>query len=833
MPTCDELATKAELQELRDQLNAVLGEKEDGTKVDLFVKGASNPLIQAGAGLTLLGMAKTNAPKVITDIILEGGTNAANLLHVDFAKGNAVLKSVTGKGTTNNLVHLNKVSKVAGQSGQVARTATQVGGTSAGGVMLLANLTQIAGTLALSKATVDIFDYRINQEAAGTQLQLDAQQASMLRMYENNKNDFNAINAEIAQGKIIASQNRDNLQLVKNDLLGLNLEVGTFNSKLEDAQLQINQLQTENAEHVARVNELTEELSDTKADLTNQINTVNLQLEEATKIITSQALEIEKMNERMTLYEQRVTEVETRIAEYENRVAEVEAGFVDLRADLDLIKELNPGLITERPTVEEQDYDKVTYYETAEQTYERLWEKHNTGSANRKEWSSIVQLELQSEVTERLTRYEIQAKSRGFNATPTAQTQTGVLELAKTLADPDAGALLDGLPTTVTEEDVRSNPQGFKDRLAEFLEWIKPGDQMTPQQIEILKTSVSAEVGTIVGASILPKLDNLTNLVSFPNISRATEDAICRSVNGQSSCSLPGVANPTRGLKGLTDNLEAKLGAASLVAELNITRIVSKIDNTVHHKDWGLEKIQGFTSTAWKATHADKILNGITTALVLHNAVMLSGNLAQTIGEAASGVLSAIGIKDSEGEAFDVNAVVKAKMTELISSVLGSANYEALTKKIAAANRIYQSTANVLDLTRSLFDSARNVAELTAENTGKIGNALRESGAVYEDAYELMQEKVNPQNQAMRRLEGLTNTLGNIAEGASAISEISSEVVETRENITQLKAERKQLADETKLFLDAKKIEKEDVKTESQAATELAKLDFAKDEGDD
>lgn len=267
--------------------------------------------------------------------------------------------------------------------------------------------------------------------------------------------------------------------------------------------------------------------------------------------------------------------------------------------------------------------------------------------------------------------------------------------------------------------------------------------------------------------------------------------------------------------------------------------LLKKIDATTTttmkaatHKDYGLQKIQQFADIAWKATHADKILNGITTALVIHNAVMLSGNLAQTIGEAASSVLNAIGIKDSEGEPFDVNAVIKAKMTELITSVIGAATYKELTQKIAAANRIYQSSANVLDITRSLFDSARNVAELTAENTGKIGNALRESGAVYEDAYELMQEKVNPQNQAQRRLEGLSNTLGNIEEGVSAISEISSEVVETTENIEQLKAERKQLEDETKLFLDAEKIKKEDVKTESQAETELAKLDFARDETD-
>jgi hypothetical protein len=45
MPTCDELATKAELQELRDQLNAVLGEKEGGGTATIFEKGLSPGLL--------------------------------------------------------------------------------------------------------------------------------------------------------------------------------------------------------------------------------------------------------------------------------------------------------------------------------------------------------------------------------------------------------------------------------------------------------------------------------------------------------------------------------------------------------------------------------------------------------------------------------------------------------------------------------------------------------------------------------------------------------------------------------------------------------------------
>ena len=75
-------------------------------------------------------------------------------------------------------------------------------------------------------------------------------------------------------------------------------------------------------------------------------------------------------------------------------------------------------------------------------------------------------------------------------------------------------------------------------------------------------------------------------------------------------------------------------------------------------------------------------------------------------------------------------------MDRVLSGLLGDAKYAEITAKTAKANRIYQASINLLDTTYSLFDSARTVAELTGEYTGKIGNALRESGAVYEDAYE-------------------------------------------------------------------------------------------------
>ncbi|NJK58729.1 MAG: hypothetical protein HC939_23495, partial [Pleurocapsa sp. SU_5_0] len=178
-PTCSELATKAELQELRNQLNAVLGDKEDGSKVTLFAKGVSDTALQAGVGLTLLGMAKNVAPLAVTDILLEGA--ATGVTWQKMASMNTGIRAKFGNGTTGSLAGINAVANTAGQGAGAAQTSAQVAKTGAGSMLLLANLAQLAATLMLNKATVDIFDYRINQESAGTQFALDAQNESMLR----------------------------------------------------------------------------------------------------------------------------------------------------------------------------------------------------------------------------------------------------------------------------------------------------------------------------------------------------------------------------------------------------------------------------------------------------------------------------------------------------------------------------------------------------------------------------------------------------------------------------------------------------------------------------
>ena len=288
------------------------------------------------------------------------------------------------------------------------------------------------------------------------------------------------------------------------------------------------------------------------------------------------------------------------------------------------------------------------------------------------------------------------------------------------------------------------------------------------------------------------------------------------------------------------NNATTAAAQVAIVGQGQVTQTaVNAANTTLTHPTWGLQaivtnsayglqKIQTFAETAWKVTRADKIMTGVTMALTIHNAMMLSNNLASTISEALNMSLNALNIRDETDTQIDIGAAVRSKINEVMSSILGAENYAALTTRIAKANRIYQASINLLDTTYSLFDSARTVAELTAEHTGKIGNALREAGAVYEDAYEEMSEKINPQNTAMRNLGSFRDSIEVVSDAFDSVTEISSNVIEIQETIGQIKTEKQELKTEIDGFIKKQKDEKDTAKTQVQVATEIADNDFDK-----
>lgn len=330
-------------------------------------------------------------------------------------------------------------------------------------------------------------------------------------------------------------------------------------------------------------------------------------------------------------------------------------------------------------------------------------------------------------------------------------------------------------------------------------------DQTRPQALtQAASTAVcnSTQPGGCMNSNILQPIQK-----NFGNLINATGTAF----SAMNNIMLSGMKNTLNTIKTTTDVIKTT---------------TTNTFNLVNHAQHGLEAIQNFASTAWRVTRADKIMTGVSLALTLHNAMMLSNNVLQTVSEATEMSLNALGIRDETDEPIDIGGAIKEKISALLTKLLGETAYAELTAKIVKANRIYQSSINLLDTVHSLYDSARTVAELTAENTGKIGNALRESGAVYEDAYEEFMERVSPQNAAMRRLEGFREGLESVENVFDTVSQISSSVVETQDNWQQLKTEKEAWKTEVETAIQEEITLKEEEKTAAQTTADITDGDF-------
>jgi Collagen triple helix repeat (20 copies) len=256
---------------------------------------------------------------------------------------------------------------------------------------------------------------------------------------------------------------------------------------------------------------------------------------------------------------------------------------------------------------------------------------------------------------------------------------------------------------------------------------------------------------------------------------------------------------------------------ATTIANLTLS---NKISST-------LTSFNNFSKKAWSATRMDKVLNAVNTVLLFHNAAMLSRNLAVSLGDTATTVLNAFGIKDENNEAIDVNAVLKKKVTDLAKIVLGEEVYTDLSEKWKASNRILSSASRMLDLTRSLFYSTINGLEVIGRWVALLGNGMQREGLFSDGLFPWANERPNFKNPFFNYVEKLER----LEDAASSVNELASEVVEGKELFAELRLEKetasKELEKGAKEFADT---ETEENKKSQSAKTSDADLLEAKDD---
>ena len=193
---------------------------------------------------------------------------------------------------------------------------------------------------------------------------------------------------------------------------------------------------------------------------------------------------------------------------------------------------------------------------------------------------------------------------------------------------------------------------------------------------------------------------------------------------------------------------------AAIQKTVNLVQQTTTVTNKiVSHATYGLKAMKNAADIAWKATHADKALQMLNTVVVISNAISLGTNITDTIGDAASLILNTLGVKDSQGQAIDVNQVIGNSVKNWIIGIVGQANFTAYEAKIKSRIRTYQATANMYSSLRNMLASAEDIAEETGVNVAQIGNALRDSHAVETDSYGYMPEGNRRINKTFRALE--------------------------------------------------------------------------------
>lgn len=350
-----------------------------------------------------------------------------------------------------------------------------------------------------------------------------------------------------------------------------------------------------------------------------------------------------------------------------------------------------------------------------------------------------------------------------------------------------------------------------------------------------------------VNATAIPKLDQILQFLpliparaadairpsipTIPQIETAAATGTCRTTQ-PGGCSRrmidDAVGNINNNTNNSNNNLLNKINLLLQGIDLSLLGVINnKLGDQLPGGIGG--KLTRFTQ--W--LQLDRALNVLTFAATVHNGFMLSNDIGQTLLGALGNILLLIGLKDDDGQAFDIGSIINSTIENFVKSIVGAENYQAITTAWAKANRIYQASVNALNAFQGLASSILTGLEMTAGKVAKIGNALRKSGEVLESAYGWM----NPQpkfNRVTQFLEGLQNGASTIQMVTQAPLDVINATTELTNATTELTNAIK--SDGTEANKGKESPEPEQLKaTESAAklassALELVDLDLDPDE---
>jgi hypothetical protein len=885
---CEDLATKAELQQLRNQLNILLGTSSAGSAIDVLNQGNFNN--------THLGNLLNNA---ITDISIEQATAgiAIPITIGGIAAWNWLADTATG--TAKSLPSMGRLSTAV--SGTLAKAQLALEGLKSTAALLpiLSFLASAGVTLVLTNASVTVLGERIDQNEQAIRA-FDKDYINVLTLYNKANKDISALNATLAQNEItfnaqiaINSQQQQDIIRLRSNIQTLEQGFRTQQSALDEANQQITNaniaiteletaLEAANLQHTEDINYLTLEIESLNAQLTNAnevFDEMFLALQNAQQVIAAQEEKITKnsadivnlqlltsyyrsefialkldIEEQRDLINNRLNTIEAKIILDQERRAATGGGGIPLsvqsaittiqNSTLRVLEHLGApeGVIVPNISWDDVLNDYGNAYDNA--VNELLsWTVTREDSEQQSAAIGAIGAELgvytgseTPTVRDRLTALENGGAGGVTIEAIKQEVDKGVEPFYRRVGDVEATANSFYRRTEEYQARIETETAQREARYAAIqqgndtkIQQLEEGQQLNEQQytallnnlatvgtkVDALPESVATEVERKVApaiGSVSTKVDSVqaktndtfdelgalkvASIAGFTTVAaQTTRDAIAIGAEqGMCQATTPdGCLSPTGNWANqlgdtVKNNLNNVLGGINAFLNTVILPIVTSTNQVVKSTEGKLDVFQSafdefkkFSERAWTATGADKILSIFTFVASTHNAMMLSRNLGETMGDATSSVLRFLNIKGIDNAPIDVNEIIGKTVTGALNDIFGAANVAAAKKTFAAANRIITAGAGAINAIRQTKDAAIEAHEIVGGWVAMIGNSMKREGILEEDAFPWFNEKPGFRDH----YQGFRNKIENLEEAGEQITALASAGIEIQEGFNE------------------------------------------------
>ncbi len=288
--------------------------------------------------------------------------------------------------------------------------------------------------------------------------------------------------------------------------------------------------------------------------------------------------------------------------------------------------------------------------------------------------------------------------------------------------------------------------------------------------------------------------------------------------NGGSSCQWPTDRGTVIGNQG---SIQATQTTHSTIMDGIVNIHIKSVSDKVTNAKELLDKIV-------RSDVVDRAINLLTLASAIHNSVMLSRELGSTLTEALSNILSAVGIKDAEGNAFDLNDVFGKQLEALIKSIIGVENYTTYKQIWIKSNRILTTASNLLDSIKSQHSAIMQGVEVVANVTSELSNAAKSEGLFNDDLLDF-QPNNHDFNTPFSKSQQI---LQNLNEAGEQINQLASAVIEGQEASAEIS---KNWTEMNTAIADAKTIKRdlETIKDGQNIPPDSELLDFVRHQAED